>query len=115
MQCLLLPEILAPLPLVYISIRLRRGDISRVTDQDSSSEPRSLLCKEEKVAFMYAKSIRTLQYLDIASYHVKTYWRVYRDWPQATLIGLHPGKRVRVRQLDEVDGKNAKRYFDYQL
>lgn len=81
--------------------------------------------RTEDVALLFARSIPTLQYLDIGGVELfaekafsnqRAYWRVARDLDKeisgrskATGPGL-----ARVTRLDDEDGENAYQFFDWR-
>lgn len=81
--------------------------------------------RTEDVALLFARSIPTLQYLDIKGVEVfgekafdkqRVYWRIARDVDKeisgrskATGPGL-----ARVTRLDDEDGENAYQFFDWR-
>jgi hypothetical protein len=79
---------------------------------DAAAETESVHT-DEAVALGYARNLPTLEYFDIEGnqcvIHTR-FWRAIREKGEE-----YPAVSVRVRELDEEDGLNAKNWFDWKL
>jgi hypothetical protein len=92
-----------------VSLRLYRSNF----DFDSDAEPETgSLRTDEAVALAYASNVPTLEYFDIEGHKCVNrtkFWRVIREIQENSVVS------VRVRELDEEDGMNARDWFDWKL
>jgi len=110
LSCIQLPHILSRLPLEYMSLRFCRSDLPWGLAIDPNQRSSRT---DEAVALAYAKSIPTLEYFDIEGHQYRNqirYWRVIRESADNDTT-----MSVRVRELDEEDGVNARFCFDWKL
>jgi len=98
-----LPIILSPLSLEFLSLRLEGLHVEWVLKRWKDAAKHT----KEIVALSYATGVTTLEYFQITNPNA-SWWRAYREDP-----GMSGS--IRVVEIDEEDGMNARDFFDWKV